>query len=104
MIQRYSDGMMQSLEQVQEEQSASYDRLVALVEIYEEMLTKDQLCLCTMLGAGVTTMPAEFREGIAAFFTNTTTWVARVIKDGCEAGSFTCERLHPQHPIQENPR
>lgn len=91
LILRYSDRMQQSLERIQEEHSAPYDRLVAAVEVYEEMLGGDRLCLCTMLGAGIATMPSEFREGIASFFTNTATWLARVIKDGCEDGSFTCD-------------
>ena len=62
LLERYAEQFSQSLGQIRLENSAARERLVALVEIYAEMLERDRLCLAAMLGAGALTAPTQLRD------------------------------------------
>lgn len=88
LIRRYTDGFSSALEQIDHRHPGSRRRLRAYVQLYEEVLRRDRMCLCGMLAADLATLPRDMRTRLTAFFDTNETWLARVLGEGRKGGEL----------------
>ena len=69
----------------------SAHRLDRYVQLYEQVLVKDRMCLCGMLAAEYSTLPAEMQAELRRFFDKNETWLASTLNGGRAAGDVRFE-------------
>ena len=81
LIERYTVGFAAALERIEHSGVPAFAQLQHYVAIYGDVLKAGRICLCGMLAAEYTTLPAPMQDAIRAFLTPT--------RAGCRA----CSRL-----------
>lgn len=89
LIDRYSIGFADALTRIEQSGRPAYAQLQRYVQIYGDVLKAGRICLCGMLAAEYTTLPAGMQEAIRAFFDFNERWLARVLDAGRTDGSVT---------------
>ena len=82
LMQRYSDGFEAALAGIDAGPENAYDKLSRYARLYEDVLANDRLCLCGMLAAEYSTLPAEMRAQVRRFFEKNEAWLAALIERG----------------------
>ena len=82
LMQRYSDGFEAALAGIDAGPENAYDKLSRYARLYEDVLTNDRLCLCGMLAAEYSTLPAEMRAQVRRFFEKNEAWLAALVERG----------------------
>lgn len=59
LIERYERGFLEALASIDASKSESFEKLIAYVRIYTDVLPNGRMCLCGMLGA--TDIKASYR-------------------------------------------
>jgi TetR/AcrR family transcriptional repressor of nem operon len=85
LIARYQESFQRALGAIDEGGGDARRKLKRYVELYVEVLRDDRMCLCGMLAADFSTLPAEVREGVTAFFNANEAWLAKVLDEGRRA-------------------
>jgi TetR/AcrR family transcriptional regulator, transcriptional repressor for nem operon len=67
------------------------DRLCRYVQLYENVLVRDRMCLCGMLAAEYSTLPVPMQQELRRFFDRNESWLARDLKRGRTAGELRFE-------------
>jgi len=82
LMQRYSDGFEAALGGIEAGPEDAYGKLSRYARLYEDVLANDRLCLCGMLAAEYSTLPAEMRAQVRRFFEKNEAWLAALIERG----------------------
>lgn len=82
LMQRYSDGFEAALAGIAASPEDAYGKLARYAKLYEDVLANDRLCLCGMLAAEYSTLPAQMRAQVRRFFEKNEEWLAAVIERG----------------------
>lgn len=90
LVRRYREDLRQSLQKLQAENSELRAQLLGLAEIFEARLQNRCLCLGGILSASMLTLPADVQKEVRSFFAEISAWAADIIKQGCDAGTFSC--------------
>jgi TetR/AcrR family transcriptional regulator, transcriptional repressor for nem operon len=61
-------------------------RLYRYVQIYEDVLVRDRMCLCGMFAAEYQTLPAPMQRELRRFFDANEAWLARNLDAGRQSG------------------
>lgn len=67
------------------------DILRQYARLYEDVLVRDRMCLCGMLAAEYSTLPAAMRIELRGFFDRNETWLATQLERGRKAGALQFE-------------
>jgi TetR/AcrR family transcriptional regulator, transcriptional repressor for nem operon len=62
------------------------DTLRRYVQLYENVLVRDRMCLCGMLAAEYSTLPQAMRAELRSFFDKNESWLANNLERGRKAG------------------
>ncbi|MGI9353468.1 MAG: TetR/AcrR family transcriptional regulator [Rhizobiaceae bacterium] len=77
LVQRYSEKVFGALEVLAEKATTPGDYLNALVSVYRDALTgSDRICLCGMLGAENSGLPAPVALAVTGFLNKNVEWLA----------------------------
>jgi TetR/AcrR family transcriptional regulator, transcriptional repressor for nem operon len=76
--------------------AGAHDTLRRYVQLYENVLVRDRMCLCGMLAAEYSTLPGPMRAELRAFFDKNEVWLADHLESGRRAGV-----LHYEGPALE---
>ena len=87
LIERYTIGFAAALERIEHSGSPAHAQLQRYVAIYGDVLKAGRICLCGMLAAEYTTLPAPMQEAIRAFFDANERWLSRLLEAGRKDGS-----------------
>ena len=82
LIERYTIGFAAALERIEHSGLPAYAQLQRYVAIYGDVLKAGRICLCGMLAAEYTTLPAPMQEAIRAFFDANERWLSRLLEAG----------------------
>ncbi|MCC7487079.1 MAG: TetR/AcrR family transcriptional regulator [Burkholderiales bacterium] len=82
LMQRYSDSFEAALAGIDASGEDAYGRLSRYMKLYERVLVDDRLCLCGMLAAEYSTLPAGMRVQVRRFFEKNEDWVAALVERG----------------------
>ena len=91
LIERYSKGFAAALTGIEHSGAPAYSQLQRYVAIYGDVLKAGRICLCGMLAAEYTTLPAGMQDAIRAFFDFNERWLGRMLEVGRKDGSVTFE-------------
>ena len=64
------------------------DTLRRYVQLYENVLVRDRMCLCGMLAAEYSTLPEAMRTELRSFFDMNESWLADNLERGRKAGAL----------------
>jgi TetR/AcrR family transcriptional repressor of nem operon len=90
LIGRYATRFATALAEFDATAPDAAAKLRGYVDLYTDVLSADRMCLCGMLAAEHRTLPDPLRQAVAAFFASNTTWLRKVLEEGCADGSLRC--------------
>jgi TetR/AcrR family transcriptional regulator, transcriptional repressor for nem operon len=70
---------------------ASQSALRKYVQLYEDVMVRDRMCLCGMLAAEYSTLPAPMQHEIRRFFDRNEAWLTTSMERGRAGGSLHFE-------------
>src|SRR5260370_34853665 len=82
VIARYSAAFQRALEEIDRAAAEARDKLRRYASLYAAVLRHHRMCLCGMLAADYTTLPAPMRDGVREFFDLNESGLARVFEEG----------------------
>ena len=89
LIDRYSASFGAALAAIEASPISAAEKLQRYVKIYADVLNAGRICLCGMLAAEYTTLPAGMQEAIRGFFDLNERGLSRMLESGREDGSLT---------------
>lgn len=89
LIQRYTQAFQARLSRIDATETSASAKLRAYVDIYAGVLMDDRMCLCGMLAADYTTLPAPMRAAVTRFFELNEEWLAAVLAQGRAASQLS---------------
>jgi TetR/AcrR family transcriptional repressor of nem operon len=89
LIMRYAELFSAALADIDRRGGGAATKLRRYVELYENVLRRERLCLCGMLAAEYATLPKAMQEEIRRFFDVNEAWLGGVIDEGRRAGTLT---------------
>ena len=93
LVQRYRQNMVRQCDRISQSGASPQAQLIQFANLYRNGLQEQQICLCSMLSADLEVLPEPIQKELRAFFQETETWLAALLKQGCEAGAWEC---HPE--------
>ena len=88
LVDRYSENFTAALTGIERSSTSPSVQLDRYAAIYAEVLKAGRICLCGMLAAEYTTLPATMQEAIRGFFDLNERWLARVLETGRRNGAL----------------
>lgn len=88
LIERYAETFRAALEEIRAREAAAPARLALYVDLYTRVLQGNRMCLCGMLAAEFTTLPAAMQGAIRGFFDLSEAWLAEVVEAGRTAAEL----------------
>jgi TetR/AcrR family transcriptional repressor of nem operon len=90
LIERYAARFAAALADLDASAPDAAAKLRGYVALYTDVLSADRMCLCGMLAAEHRTLPDPLQQAVCAFFSSNTTWLRKVLEEGCADGSLRC--------------
>jgi TetR/AcrR family transcriptional regulator, transcriptional repressor for nem operon len=88
LVRRYQITFDEALDALSRSGRDTPGLLHGYVELYGSVLRKDRMCLCGMLAAEHTTLPAPMQRALQAFFDANERWLAGVLEAGRRSGEL----------------
>jgi TetR/AcrR family transcriptional repressor of nem operon len=88
LIDRYGAAFAAALKAIDRDGSGAANKLRRYAALYEAVLTDERMCLCGMLAAEYSTLPAAMQKGLASFFDANERWLASVLAEGRGTGAL----------------
>jgi len=88
LIERYHLVFGQALETIDRQAHEAHEKLRRYVGLYDSVMRNNRMCLCGMLAAEYSTLPAPMQEELRRFFDANESWLAAVLEDGRGAGQL----------------
>lgn len=86
LIVDYSNRFDTALAQI--DAANPQDPLRRYVQLYEDLLVRDRMCLCGMLAAEYSTLPLAMRSKLRCFFDKNESWLAKNLEHGRKTGAL----------------
>ena len=83
LVQRYQETFEEALAELARGGGDTRTLLEGYAELYRSVLRKDRMCLCGMLAAEHSTLPAPMQRALQFFFDANERWLAGVLEVGC---------------------
>ena len=88
LITRYGAEFGRALEEIDQSAVDAREKLRRYAGLYADVLRQHRMCLCGMLAADYTTLPAAMRAGVKEFFDLNESWLARIFEEGRKQGAL----------------
>jgi len=82
LVRRYAEQFTVALQAIDASAPSALGKLERYVQLYEQVVRGERLCLCGMLAAEYGTLPRPMQEQIRKFFDANETWLAAAIEQG----------------------
>jgi TetR/AcrR family transcriptional repressor of nem operon len=90
LIERYATRFSGALAALDATAPDAAAKLLGYVALYTDVLSADRMCLCGMLAAEHRTLPDLMQQAVCDFFSTNTSWLRKVLEEGCADGSLHC--------------
>src|SRR3954453_6078280 len=90
LIERYAARFSTALADLDATEWDAAAKLRGYIGLYTDVLSADRMCLCGMLAAEHRTLPEPLQLAVCDFFSANTTWLGKVLEEGCRDGSLRC--------------
>lgn len=88
LVDRYTARFVGALEGIEANADSATAALRAYAELYEAVLVRDRLCLCTMFAAEIESLAPEVQDAVRHFFDANEAWLVRVFEQGRTTGGL----------------
>ena len=88
LVQRYQETFEAALADLARAGGDTRTLLEGYAELYRSVLRKDRMCLCGMLAAEHSTLPAPMQRALQVFFDANERWLAGVLEAGRRKGEL----------------
>ena len=88
LVQRYQETFEAALADLLRDGGDTRTLLEGYAELYRSVLRKDRMCLCGMLAAEHSTLPAPMQRALQVFFDANERWLAGVLEAGRRKGEL----------------
>ncbi len=88
LIERYSETFRAALDAIAAAGAPAPERLARYARLYADVLRNERMCLCGMLAAEYSTLPAPMQHQIRHFFDLNEAWLSTVLEEGRQAGTL----------------
>jgi TetR/AcrR family transcriptional repressor of nem operon len=88
LIERYSETFREALESIAISPEPALGKLARYARLYAEVLHDQRMCLCGMLAAEYSSLPAPMQDEIRRFFDINEDWLTGIIEEGRERGGL----------------
>jgi TetR/AcrR family transcriptional repressor of nem operon len=92
LMTRYAERFAAALADIDERETSAPAKLRAYAALYGEVLSAERMCLCGMLAAEYTTLPAMMQQVVVRFFDDNERWLVGVLENGRREGSLSFEQ------------
>ena len=82
LIVRYTLAFGAALQAIEATDAAVVEKLSRYVALYADVLAGERMCLCGMLAAEYSSLPAPMQQEIRAFFDVNEEWLAQLLAEG----------------------
>jgi len=89
LIARYQAAFADALEMIDKRTAEPAKKLREYVGLYDAVMRNHRMCLCGMLAAEYTTLPAPMQEGLREFFDLNERWLTTVLQAGRRSQSLS---------------
>ncbi|MEL6447733.1 MAG: TetR/AcrR family transcriptional regulator [Pseudomonadota bacterium] len=79
VVSTYTEAFVARLEALERKHRTLSGKLNAFIRIFDEVLADDDLCLCGMMAAELTSLDAATQHALKKFFSETEAWLERTI-------------------------
>ncbi len=93
LIENYSDSFAELLKQIDSRKRGLKGKLEGFVQIFEDAVKDDKLCLCGMMAAEVSTLDDESRLLLKHYFELAEDWIANILSENNEQISVNIQPL-----------
>jgi TetR/AcrR family transcriptional repressor of nem operon len=90
LVERYAARFSAALDDLDATAPNAAAKLRGYIGLYTDVLSADRMCLCGMLAAEHRTLPDPMQRAVCDFFSANTTWLQKVLEEGCADGSLRC--------------
>jgi TetR/AcrR family transcriptional repressor of nem operon len=90
LVERYAARFSAALDDLDATAPNAAAKLRGYIGLYTDVLSADRMCLCGMLAAEHRTLPDPMQRAVCDFFSANTTWLKKVLEEGCADGSLRC--------------
>jgi TetR/AcrR family transcriptional repressor of nem operon len=90
LVDRYATRFSGALAELDATATDAAAKLRGYVGLYTDVLSADRMCLCGMLAAEHRTLPDLLQQAVCDFFAANTSWLRKVLEEGCADGSLHC--------------
>ena len=91
LIVRYGDVFGTALEAISSSGAPTPEQLRRYVNLYSTVLRGERMCLCGMLAAEYSSLPAPMQAEIRRFFDQNEVWLSATVDAGRKAGTLAFE-------------
>lgn len=88
LVTRFTNNVLQALEQIDTVHSSALIKLREYARLYEGAMEENQMCLCGMLAAEHETLSEAMQVAINDFFDGHESWLEQVLISGRESGEL----------------
>ncbi|MEM8689340.1 MAG: TetR/AcrR family transcriptional regulator [Pseudomonadota bacterium] len=88
LVTRFTNNVLQALEQIDTVHSSALIKLREYARLYEGAMEENQMCLCGMLAAEHETLSDAMQTAINDFFDGHERWLEQVLLKGRETGEL----------------
>ena len=88
LVHRYQENFEEALAELARGGGDTRTLLEGYAELYRSVLRKDRMCLCGMLAAEHSTLPAPMQRALQVFFDANERWLAGVLETGRRKGEL----------------
>jgi len=89
LVERYRTAFAGALDAIDRSAGEPAAMLRGYVDLYRSVMANDRMCLCGMLAAEFSTLPASMQAELIRFFDMNERWLAGVLENGRRSGAFS---------------
>jgi TetR/AcrR family transcriptional repressor of nem operon len=88
LVARYTENFQTAIARIAASSESAPERLRRYVEVFQQVLGADRMCLCGMFAAEFATLPTIVQQELRNFFDQNERWLVRLLEDGLASGAL----------------
>ncbi|TVY04170.1 TetR/AcrR family transcriptional regulator [Cohnella terricola] len=91
LMKRYRKTIQEVLEQVDQSELGSREKLQEYLQAYQSIFSEDgRICLCVMLSSDIITLEDSIQQEVKLFLQLNLDWLAKTLEEGVKCNAFNC--------------
>jgi TetR/AcrR family transcriptional repressor of nem operon len=91
LVSRYRENFQSAIAGIAASDADALTKLQRYVQVYQQVLGADRMCLCGMLAAEYATLPLPMQQELRKFFDQNEEWLVKLLEEGKQSGALEFE-------------